>query len=149
MSKAVLFLDIDGVCNCINTKQRFGPYVGIDPLMAARLKQIVKETDCWVVLSSTWRLDEDSRDHVKKKVCRFIDVTPNLQRAGSRGFRGDEINAWLNDHPEVKHHAILDDDTDFHADQPLFKTEWATGLTGDIAEAVTKYLLKGVNDEGA
>lgn len=57
-------------------------------------------------------------------------------------LRGDEINAWLKDHPEVTKYAILDDDCDFYDDQPLFQTTFQYGLTDEIAEAVIKHLGK-------
>jgi hypothetical protein len=47
---------------------------------------------------------------------------------------------WLDQHPDVTRYAILDDDSDFYADQPLFKTAWQTGITDEIAQQVTEYL---------
>lgn len=134
----VLFLDIDGVCNCHFTQQRHKSFIGIDPPMAARVKKIIVDTGCKVVLSSYWRLDEEDKREVISKVCQIIDVTPSL----TDHFRGDEVNAWLKEHPEVTKYAILDDSSDFHKDQPLFKTEWTVGLTDEIAQAVTEYLNK-------
>lgn len=133
----VLFLDIDGVVNCATTSQRHRGFIGIDPVMAFRVGKIVLDTGCEVVLSSSWRLSPDARDEVAKQVYKFIDVTPDLQ---GKTDRGCEITAWLEKHPEVTRHAILDDNTDFHADQPLFKTSWATGITDEIAKEVTDYL---------
>lgn len=132
----VLFLDIDGVVNCVKTTQRHGPFVGIDPAMAERVKRIIKETGCEVVLSSTWRLTDSSRAEVQKKVCDFIDVTASLPS----NFRGSEIDVWMRDHPEIERYAILDDNTDFHPAQRLFKTSWSTGLTDEIADEVINYL---------
>lgn len=72
---------------------------------------------------------------VKEQIVDIIDVTPTLS-----GIRGDEVNAWLAKHPEVEKYAILDDDSDFYPDQPLFKTSFTGGLTDDIAEKVIEYL---------
>jgi hypothetical protein len=58
-------------------------------------------------------------------------------------MRGDEVNAWLAEHPTVERWAILDDDSDFCDDQPLFKTSWSTGITEEIAAKVTSHLNGG------
>jgi len=111
----------------------------IDKHMARRVRQIVEDTGCVVVLSSSWRLYPDLRSKVRHLVCEFIDVTPD-----ERGLtdRGCEVKAWLAEHPEVERYAILDDSSDFHKDQPLFRTNWLTGLTEDIEKQVTSYLLQ-------
>lgn len=134
----VLFLDIDGVCNSRATLERFDNMYGIDPTMAARVQRIIAETGCVVVLSSTWRIWLKSREHVKKMVCDFVDMTP----VSKKGFRGEEINSWLAVHSDVEHYAILDDDNDFYPGQPLFPTSFEIGLTDDIADQVIKYLIK-------
>lgn len=139
-SKKILFLDIDGVVNNPNTKQKHGPFRGIDPKLAKIVKRIIKETKCDVVLSSTWRLDEDSREHVREKVCDFIDRTYDSKS----GHRGDEIIEWLNRNGNFMSHdyAILDDDSDFYAWQPLFRTDHRTGITEEIADKVIAHLRR-------
>jgi len=133
----VLFLDIDGVVNSAITAQRHRGVIGIDPHMAFRVGKIQLDTGCEVVLSSSWRLVKASRDEVRQQVVDFIDVTPD--NCGTTD-RGCEVIKWLKGHPEVTRHAILDDNSDFHKDQPLFKTSWDTGLTDEIAADVTEYL---------
>lgn len=135
----ILFLDIDGVVNCVTTTQRHGPFVGIDPIMADRVRRIIAETGCEVVLSSSWRITEDSRAEVLDKVCSFMDVTPNGKGLTDRGC---EVIAWLEQHPEISKYAILDDNSDFHSEQPLFKTSWSLGLTDEIADEVIAHLGK-------
>ena len=51
----IIFLDIDGVCNCCDTKERFHGLIGVDPILVARIKEIVDATGAEIVLSSTWR----------------------------------------------------------------------------------------------
>lgn len=140
----VLFLDIDGVVNCVTTAQRHRGAIGIDPHMAFRVGKIQLDTGCEVVLSSSWRLNENSREEVRQQVVKFIDITPDLL---GKTDRGCEIIAWLDKHPEVTRHAILDDNSDFHKNQPLFKTSWDKGLTDEIAAEVTAYLNKEEEDE--
>lgn len=133
----VLFLDIDGVVNCKDTMQRHRGFIGIDPYMAFLIGKIVLDTGVSIVLSSTWRLDEHSREEVRSQVYDFIDITPHL--AG--GMRGEEIQAWLDKHPEVERYAILDDDTQILDSQKpnWFRTFWEKGITKEIAEKVTEH----------
>lgn len=134
----VLFLDIDGVVNNVGTTQRFEGYIGIRPSLAKHIKNIVEQTGCKIVLSSTWRLHGNSRLHVREQVGDFIDITPYFPTK----LRGDEVLSWLSYHPEVTKYAILDDNSDFLGGQPLFRTSSAFGITRAIANDVIKYLNK-------
>lgn len=138
----VLFLDIDGVVNCETTMQRHRGTIGIDPYMAFLIEKIVIATDCKIVLSSTWRHWPDGKEEVEKQVCKLYDITPSIHKTeqGDDAIRGDEIEAWLSNHPEVKKYAILDDDSDFYPRQKLFRTSWRTGITEEIMNNVIKYL---------
>ncbi len=132
----VIFLDIDGVLNCANTKQRHRGFIGIDPYMALIFCRIPEATGAKVVISSSWRHFKGGLEEIEKQVCKFIDITPTLRGE----IRGEEIEAWLKQHPEVEKYAILDDDSNFLPDQPLFKTEWKLGLTEEMVNRVIKYL---------
>ena len=138
----ILFLDIDGVCNSANyARERAKPgMLDIDPDTVPIIRRIIEETGCSVVLSSSWRLDKHLRDDVREHIVKFIDVTPD-----NRGLtdRGCEVIAWRKQHPEVTTHAILDDSTDFHKDQPFFKTDWQTGITEQVADKVIAHLNGG------
>lgn len=131
----VLFLDVDGVLNSRSTTN-FQDLYPLDPYMAFLVGRIQLQTGCEVVLSSSWRYHPEGVQHVSQRVVRLLDKTPS----SPSGMRGDEINAWLEEHPEVKKYAILDDDDDFHDDQPLFQTTFEKGLTDEIAEQVIEYL---------
>lgn len=140
----ILFLDIDGVCNHQKTRERQGDtsFIGINPAMADRVRRIIAETGCKVVLSSSWRLFPDSKAWVEKMVCELFDVTPDLQRGAVWGmvYRGFEIKQWLDAHPGTKQYAILDDSYDFLWGQHLFRTTWAEGLTDEITDNVISHL---------
>lgn len=131
----ILFLDIDGVVNSHSTTN-FKDLYPLDPYMAFLVGRIQLETGCKVVLSSSWRHHPEAMKHVSQRVVELLDKTPR----SNNGFRGDEINAWLKEHPEVEKYAILDDDSDFYETQPLFQTTFENGLTDEIAEQVTEYL---------
>lgn len=132
----VLFLDIDGVCNCAKTFARNNEIFGIDPYMALLVDRIKEATGCEIVLSSSWRHSGEGVDQVESKVGKLYGMTA---RSGG-GMRGSEVRLWLEEHPEVTRHAILDDNSDFFPDQPLFLTTWEEGLTDEIAQAVIKHL---------
>lgn len=140
----ILFLDIDGVCNHQKTRERQGntKMIGINPAMADRVRRIIKETGCRVVLSSSWRLFPDSMKWAEQNVCKFYDVTADLNRGAVWGmiYRGFEIKEWLGRHPGVKKYAILDDNSDFLWGQHLFLTTWQEGLTDEIADKVIEHL---------
>lgn len=143
-SKKILFLDIDGVCNNRKTRERQGntKYIGIKPELADRVRRIVAETGCDVVLSSSWRLFPDSKKWAEQHVCKFIDQTVDMQKGEVFGVtdRGHEIQEWLDRHPEITQYAILDDDHHFLPHQWLFQTTFAEGLTEEITEAVIAHL---------
>jgi len=144
----VLFLDIDGVLNSLQYVRRVkqaGTW-GIDPNTIPHLQRIVDETDCVLVLSSTWRLLHRMpymRQLLQRKGMRYpvplIDKTPSLQSQSEGGIwmqkvRGDEVAAWLETAQNpVESYVCLDDDGDFLPHQPLVQTNVETGLTADLA----------------
>lgn len=147
----VLFLDIDGVVNKqenFNPSKKPGPYP-LDVYCAFLVGRIQLQTGCEVVLSSSWRNHPEGVENVSERVVRLLDKTPDIYndkpvfargREWPHSIRGDEVNAWLSEHPEVTKYAILDDDGDFYDDQPLFQTTFKEGLTDEIAEAVIEHL---------
>lgn len=137
----VIFLDIDGVVNCENTFQRHRGFIGIDPHMAFMVGKIQLDTDCEIVLSSSWRGLEENHHEIERQVAKLYGMTP-YSRTKERNLRGYEIKDWLDEHPEVTDYVILDDDSDMLPEQMshFFQTSWKTGITKEIAEAVTKYL---------
>lgn len=135
----VLFLDIDGV---INKRENYNPAIKnnlypIDSYCALLVGRIQLQTGCKVVLSSSWRHHPEGRQNVSERVTELLDITPTLDK-----YRGDEIQAWLDQHPEVDKYAILDDDMDFYVYQAphYFKTRFEDGLTDEIAQAVIGHL---------
>ena len=136
----ILFLDIDGVLNCSRTTERWQGLVGIDAKLAARLSKLQQETGAGVVVSSTWRLSRNWRSALRRNgVTGIIGKTPDLPGHS----RGEEIDAWLREHPFVRTYAILDDAADMLSHHPLFKTSFSKGgLTEKIAEQVRVHLME-------
>lgn len=136
----VLFLDVDGVMNSRSTlqrSQRSGSILGIDPYMAFLVGKIQMDTDCEIVLSSSWRHSPDGLKEVKSRFSLY-GITPS----SLSGIRGEEIQEWLEEHPEATRYAIVDDDSDMLVEQAsnFFKTTFEEGITPEIATAITEHL---------
>ena len=123
----IIFLDMDGVLNSELTFRNNPTVIDpVDPEMVKQLNRIVKETGARLVLSSTWRkgyLWPSRLADAGIDLNNFVGITPG----SDKGFRGDEVNSWLeyaNHFLSIEKYAILDDDSDFHEDQKLFKTSW-------------------------
>lgn len=134
----VIMLDIDGVLNCKSSNwKRKWP---LDWFKAILVNHIRIQTGAKIVLSSSWRSSPEGVKRIKKKIgVKIYDKTPNLTETYNRG---NEIQAWLDQHPEVTKYAILDDDKDFLPEQmnSFFQTTFEEGLTEELAAKIIKYL---------
>lgn len=144
----ILFLDVDGVLNNANTLKNQGrtgwPLNHLDASRIELLNQIVEETDCRIVLSSSWRvlfewsafaqvLTQKGFRHPDK----FIGQTPRANFDN----RGMEIAHWLQQNKEVTSFVILDDDADMaHLLPHLVQTSWLEGLTPEVTKQVISHL---------
>ena len=140
----ILFLDIDGVCNSETTITKDPKcHFPIDPYLAFLVGKIVLETDCPVVLSSSWRHHDESVAEIEKRIVKIHDKTP-FSRTRERDCRGYEIKDWLELHPEVEKYAILDDDSDMLEEQlpNLFQTSFKKGITEEIMQKIINHLNK-------
>jgi len=136
----VLFLDVDGVLNTFNN---ISIYALSNPLVS-NLDKVVKETGCEIVLSSTWRKFEDHLFTLNRKLGYYgITIFSHTNQLG--GKRGEEIQEWLDHHPEVMQYAIVDDDSDMldHQLPNFFQTDPHYGLTETIKYRIIHHLNKG------
>lgn len=153
----ILFLDIDGVVNSMETFERRhksgerGRGSQIDAELADHVKDIVARTGCKVVPSSSWRGSEDGEREIEQRVCKLFGRTPRMHRPVGTGVeyceRGREIKAWIEahvDHVSVSAYAIIDDDSDMLPEQQrhFFQTSTAKGITAAIAEKIIEHLNK-------
>ena len=117
----VLFLDIDGVLNSRRTCLALGgiPHgltpadvAKLDPVALVLVRNLCRSAGLSVVVSSTWRIL-----HHWDAIGRALDLPTMGATPRLGGFRGDEVQAWLEEHPDVQDWAAVDDDSDFHPDQ--------------------------------
>lgn len=129
----VIFLDIDGVlCTPLSVRLNWlfcrpmeRPF--FDPIALGLLRRLVRRTGARVVLSSSWRYsfeDDDPfmqaiRDHFYRTLeangTPVWDLAPILGRS-----KGEEIAAWLEQHPSAGF-VILDDRPDEFTGTPALK----------------------------
>jgi len=132
----VIFLDIDGVLNCKETRNpRKFPYI-VDERLLKRLLQLCERTGAQVVMSSTWRYDPVGLLAARHFQIPFIDVIPDMPGEA----RHKEIMTWLSSHDDVSRYAVIDDEDDELDTLPLFQPSASTGLTEEIARGVADYL---------
>lgn len=130
----VIFLDIDGVlCTPLSVRLNWlfrrpmeRPF--FDPIALGLLRRLVRRTSARVVLSSSWRYsfeDDDPfmqaiRDHFYRTLevngTPVWDLAPILGRS-----KGEEIAAWLEQHPGAGF-VILDDRPDEFTGTPALKS---------------------------
>ena len=133
----ILFLDIDGVINSQRTCIAFNGYphnfcavdmAKFDHVAIALIRKLCHIAGCNVVLSSSWRYTFRVDATGEALDLPMIGATPK-----SKGFdtRGEEIDYWLKEHPDVTHYAIVDDCEKMlpHQDQFYVQTDPDIGLT--------------------
>ena len=70
----IIFLDVDGVLNCRDSKSKCGGFIGIDNDKVKRLKMIVDATDARIVLVSSWKSGWDYQDRESQDMCaNYLD----------------------------------------------------------------------------
>lgn len=134
----IIFLDVDGVLNSLelvylrDADSGNHPLHDIDDRNVKFLNLVVQESGAKIVISSSWRKLyrlEEIAAMLKEKGLVGDDVVIDRTISGS-GYRGEEIQEWLDRHPEVSHYVILDDDSDMLPSQVkhFVKTPRLSGL---------------------
>lgn len=139
----ILFLDIDGVLNSTRSSIADSagylpyPHIGGAPGLPKELKdtdwvaigmvaKLIKQQNVHIVISSSWRESftiKQLENMFYLPILGAIDQDP--------GIRGEQIQRWLNAHPEVTEYAIVDDNSQFLASQAdhFVQTDFDEGLT--------------------
>jgi hypothetical protein len=82
------------------------------PICLSNMEELIRRTpDLKIVVSSSWRVSrsvEELKDLFKSKIISsiMIDKTESFSNT-----RGEEIQRWLDEHPEVTQYVIVDDDS--------------------------------------
>lgn len=120
----LVFLDIDGVLNCCQTKERIDSYIGIEDKKVKLLKELVDKTDSKIILVSTWKAwwyADPSRKNRQDRSANYLDAIlarHNLKiidKTYEYNFRnrGEGILYYLDNLKrsgiEVNNYVILDD----------------------------------------
>lgn len=121
--KKIIFLDFDGVMDTayydhylnymgMPACDEYGPV--FDPECVEALRKIIQQTNAEIVVSSTWK-DEMTLEELqtmwtaRQLPGRIVSATPSL---GHRYHRGDEIDAWLDEHSDADCRYVIIDDMD-------------------------------------
>ena len=146
----IIFLDVDGVLNSKNKltevyKKTHKPHSGysypFDENCLENLKFLIQETNSKIVITSTWRKEEEGITMLLKVLNEYdldtkvIGYTPILNTT-----RELEIKKYLSQINYNPNFIILDDDADFYELMPfLIKTNNQFGLTKEnTKEAIIK-----------
>ena len=152
--RKVIFIDIDGVLNSeinqdLNFKQGrwFSHNLILDPEAMLCLKEIIDQTGAELILSSTWRYPDEDGSFASKE--NFINQlssydlslsgeTPQLPEYD----RAAEISEYLDEHMDIGHFVVIDDDIDLLKNEEIkphiLHTNHQFGLVkSEIAEAVS------------
>ena len=150
----VLFLDIDGVLISQDSMLDKMPTFSIDESRYGDklskpatdlLFEIIKQYDFKVVLSSSWRLHELDLDLVDQLFAMYrqelYDVTSDFGvYSQSKLQREDEIQAWVDKHPEVTQFIYLEDDARDTLKDHLVKTNWQHGLLPEHKDRIKEIM---------
>lgn len=128
----VIFLDVDGVLN----SEKFAVFVAtnelgqdflkeggsnfVDPYATYLIADLCEAHDLKIVISSSWRMYdlpttvqtfERYRD-LKPLIPYMVGVTPRNSDDRIWEDRGEEIQHYLDEHPDIENYCIIDDDND-------------------------------------
>ena len=157
----VIFLDIDGVLNSeefaiwCNEFPEFVKKSGsnwVDPDAVKMITTICEEHDVKLVISSSWRMFDvqSTIDYFKNyrdltPLCKYIvGVTSRNMDDRIWESRGEEIQQYLDAHPEVENYVIVDDDNDMLDSQRdhFVKCSYMFGLIPNRVEKIIEILNK-------
>lgn len=118
----------------------------IDERCVKLLNDVVEETGCKIVISSTWRKVNGDYPYLQSLLEKkgfkgeVIGQTPVLGT-----IRGKEVLDWLSKHPNVTNYIIVDDDSDFNDEQKLKHFVWCDPYCGFSPNSAykCKWMLNG------
>ena len=152
----LLFLDIDGVLNCEDTKATApSGCLGIDDKLTIKLARILKETGARIILTSDWKIGWEEFDFCCSEDAKYLNH--KLKKHGlkitSKTYddhvydtffedRGKGIHKFLEKVHNVEAYAVIDDHTFTDFDDEIRKnlilTDYRVGLSDtDVEKAIS------------
>jgi hypothetical protein len=121
-----VFLDVDGVLNSNSTYQRTPDgYTGIDELRVEILANAIKKYGkAELVLTSDWKVMRETAADYQYLLSKLGEYGLSISGKTNDNVsnRGEGINDYLKEHPEIDDFIILDDKTfDFSDDKKLWE----------------------------
>ena len=114
----IIFLDCDGVINILSPSYNTAYYrpdgsvVWFESSLIQRLNWLIEKTDANVVISSSWRLDmADLKVQMEVNGFKYWDKV--VGETPYFGFRGDEIQEWLDNYQDldpIETYVVLEDE---------------------------------------
>lgn len=155
----VVFLDVDGVLNCVKTKEQTpSGCTGIESKLVKNLATIVNETKAIIILTSDWKIEWEAVSFCCSEDAKYLNTKlgeEGLQVVGKTyddhvydpylRDRGKGIRRYLDALEDAAEgYVILDDhifeDYDFELRKHLVKTNSFEGLTTKDAERAIEIL---------
>lgn len=150
-----IFLDIDGVLNDVSTTEKApSGYTGIDDSKIELLTLLVDAFNAKIILTSDWKrgwepdyndCDDDMKYIINKLKLYGLTIYDKTKEKRGSYYRGEGINTWLSEHPNVGKYIILDDNEfEFglyqniksHAIITLDGIQWADAYDEDYCDDV-------------
>ena len=107
----IIFLDIDGVLNTYGEDGSLASWEHCKSELMHNLEKIVKETDAYIVISSSWR--EEGIELLKESgfqyVDRIIGVTPHWIQGFYIEHRGEQIMGYVRQNG-IHQYIVIDDE---------------------------------------
>jgi hypothetical protein len=157
----LLFLDIDGVLVTDTHLVRSTTHMGLefDPIAVETLEDVIRETDCKIVISSTWRRGRDTfelrnifRPYSELIANAIIGKTDYYNENDQRQY---EIKKFLQffrtGKRQVESFVVIDDDVEFdlfELPENTVSTKHSNGLRGltyDMKQKIVDILNQGVS----
>jgi len=130
----IFFLDIDGVLCTMRVAVPSMPslFGNIDPIAVSYINLWGRTCDADIVFTSTWRSHMNNIQDaymIRDLLGLHLMLHDSYKTKPTNGFRGDDINLWLEENGDHDY-LIIDDDGDFHPDQKnrLIQTDGANGI---------------------
>lgn len=147
--RPVIFLDVDGVLN--DLAKHDNGYCGTKPSCINMMNRIIRETDAYLVITSSWRylvrpgsmtligLENMFLSHGLDCLNRVIGVTQSDEMISGRGA---QIDSWMTAyHKPGRPYLVLEDDDDLarlirNRGLHIHQTNGTTGLTYGDTDAI-------------